>query len=147
MTLLILALRWKDLVLVFFDEGQARAVGLSPALWQGMFFVLLSACTVAAMQTVGATLVVAMVIIPGATAYLLVDRFGYLILLATGMGALSSAAGAHASYFLDGSTGGCIVVLQCTLFGLAWLFGPKHGLLGHLRKEQRAAQLEEGGRS
>ncbi len=148
LTLLILSLRWKDLVLVFFDEGQARATGLSPALWQGIFFVLLSACTVAAMQTVGATLVVAMVIVPGATAYLLVDRFGQLILLATGMGAVSSAGGAYLSYFLDGSAGGCIVLLQCALFALAWIFGPKHGWLGRRRllKDSTEPALDQGGK-
>lgn len=143
-TLLVLCLRWKDLVLVFFDECQARAVGLSPARWQGIFFLLLASCTVAAMQTVGATLVVAMVIVPGATAYLLADRFGIMILLAVAMGALSAAAGAYASYFLDGSTGGCIVTLQCILFALAWIFAPKHGLLGRRRNSNSAnATMDE----
>ncbi|MFM7181292.1 MAG: metal ABC transporter permease [Verrucomicrobiales bacterium] len=143
-TLLLIAARWRDLVLVFFDEGQARAVGLSPEFWNAVFFTLLAACTVAALQTVGATLVVAMVIVPGATAYLLVDRFGPFLLLAGGLGAFCGAAGAYASYFLNGSTGGCIVVLQCAIFLLAFIFGPKHGWLGR-RRAARSTSITEGG--
>jgi manganese/iron transport system permease protein len=82
-SLAILIARWKDLMLVFFDENQARAVGISPTDLKVLFFVLLSACTVAALQTVGAFLVIAMVVTPGATAYLLADRFPRLILIAS----------------------------------------------------------------
>jgi manganese/iron transport system permease protein len=128
-SLAILIARWKDLMLVFFDENQARAVGLSPTRMKVLFFVLLSACTVAALQTVGACLVIAMVVTPGATAYLLTDRFGRLIVIAVSMGVATSAVGAYASYFLDGSTGGLIVVLQTVLFLLAFVFAPKHGRL------------------
>lgn len=120
---------WKNLLLVFFDETQAVAVGLSPLLYQILFFSLLSACVVAALQTVGAVLVIAMVITPGATAYLLTDRFGKLSLLAVLFGVFSGGVGAYASYFLDGATGGVIVCLQTALFLLAFLFAPKHGLL------------------
>lgn len=120
---------WKNLLLVFFDETQAVAVGLSPLRYQILFFSLLSACVVAALQTVGAVLVIAMVITPGATAYLLTDRFGKLALLAVLFGVFSGGAGAYASYFLDGATGGVIVCLQTALFLLAFLFAPKHGLL------------------
>lgn len=129
----VLMLRWRDLMLVFFDENQARAVGLSPTRLKILFFVLLSACTVAALQTVGAVLVIAMVITPGATAYLLCDRFGRLICLAVALGVVTSAAGAYASYFLDGSTGGLIVVFQTILFLLAFVFAPKHGRLAAAR--------------
>jgi manganese/iron transport system permease protein len=74
-SLTILLAKWKDLLVVFFDENHARSVGLNPSLLKGVFFTLLSACTVAALQTVGALLVIAMVVTPGATAYLLTDRF------------------------------------------------------------------------
>lgn len=74
-SLAVLLLKWKDLMVVFFDESHARSIGLRPGLLKGVFFVLLSACVVAAMQTVGAFLVIAMVVTPGATAYLLCDRF------------------------------------------------------------------------
>lgn len=136
-SLLILLARWKDLMLVFFDENQARAVGLDPVRLKILFFVLLSACTVAALQTVGACLVIAMVVTPGATAYLLTDRFGRLIALAVTMGVSTSAIGAYLSYFLDGSTGGLIVVFQTLLFLLAFVFAPKHGRLAAARAARR----------
>lgn len=128
-SLLVLTLKWKDLMVAFFDENHARSIGLKPERLKVMFFTLLAASTVAAMQTVGAFLVIAMVVTPGATAYLLTDRFQRLILLALGIGAGTSFIGAYASYFLDGATGGIIVVLQTVIFLLAFLFAPKHGVL------------------
>lgn len=126
---LFLLLCWKDLLLVFFDEIQAKAVGLSPLRYKILFFSLLSACVVAALQTVGAILVIAMVITPGATAYLLTDRFSRLLMIAVLIGATTSALGAYLSYFADGSTGGFIVSLQTLLFLIAFFFAPKYGLL------------------
>lgn len=139
-SLVVLVARWRDLMLVFFDENQARAVGLSPTRMKILFFVLLSACTVAALQTVGAVLVIAMVITPGATAYLLSDRFGRLICIAVALGVVTSAAGAYASYFLDGSTGGLIVVFQTILFLLAFVFAPKHGRLAAARAARAVSE-------
>ncbi|KGQ70758.1 membrane protein [Chelonobacter oris] len=120
---------WKDLLLVFFDESHAVSVGISPLRLKILFFTLLSACVVAALQTVGAILVIAMVITPGATAYLLTDRFGRLVCIAVFLGVSTSAVGAYLSYFLDGATGGLIVFLQTLLFLAAFFFSPKHGLL------------------
>lgn len=128
-SLLVLTLKWKDLMVTFFDENHARSIGLKPERLKVIFFTLLAASTVAAMQTVGAFLVIAMVVTPGATAYLLTDRFQRLILMALGIGAGTSFIGAYASYFLDGATGGIIVVLQTVIFLAAFLFAPKHGLL------------------
>ena len=142
-SLAILLLRWKDLMLVFFDENQARAVGLSPTRLKILFFVLLSACTVAALQTVGACLVIAMVVTPGATAYLMTDRFGRLIAIAVTMGVVTSAVGAYVSYFLDGSTGGVIVCLQALIFVIALVFAPEHGLLAARRARRRATPPAE----
>ncbi len=133
-SLAILALKWKDLMVAFFDENHARTIGLRPDLLRLLFFTLLSASTVAALQTVGAFLVVAMVVTPGATAYLLTDRFPRVIGLALGIGAATSFVGAYLSYFLDGATGGIIVVLQTALFLLAFLFAPKHGMLAARRR-------------
>ncbi|CAD7040106.1 iron ABC transporter permease [Pseudorhizobium endolithicum] len=140
-SLMILALKWKDLMVAFFDENHARTIGLKPGLLRVLFFTLLSASTVAALQTVGAFLVVAMVVTPGATAYLLSDRFQRVILLALAIGAATSFVGAYLSYFLDGATGGIIVVLQTALFLLAFLFAPKHGMLAARRRIR--ATLEE----
>jgi manganese/iron transport system permease protein len=130
----VLLLLWKDLMVTFFDEAHARTIGLRPDLLKLVFFTLLSASTVAAMQTVGAFLVVAMVVTPGATAYLLTDRFPRLLALAATIGAFTGFAGAYLSYFLDGATGGVIVLLQTALFALAFLFAPKHGLLAAKRR-------------
>ena len=133
-TLVMMFFIWKDLMVTFFDESHARSIGLNPPLLRVIFFTLLAACTVAAMQTVGAFLVIAMVVTPGATAYLLTDRFPRLILIAVAVGALSSLIGAYISFFLDGATGGVIVVLQTAVFLTAFFFAPKHGLLAARRK-------------
>ena len=137
-SLVILTAKWKDLMLAFFDENHARAVGLDPSRLKLLFFTLLAACTVAALQTVGAFLVIALVVTPGATAYLLTDRFPRLIAISVAIGAVSSFSGAYLSYFLDGATGGVIVVLQTSLFLLAFVFAPKHGLLAARRRRLAA---------
>ena len=136
-TLAVLIAKWRDLVVVFFDEAHARAIGLNPRFWKAVLFTLLSACAVAAMQTVGAFLVVAMVVTPGATAYLLTDRFGALLGLAVAIGTASCALGAYLSYFIDGATGGVIVVLQTLAFAAAFVFAPVHGQLAR-RRQARA---------
>ena len=141
-SLTILTMKWKDLMVTFFDEGHARSIGIRPTLMKAVFFTLLSASTVAALQTVGAFLVVAMVVTPGATAYLLTDRFPRLIGISVAIGAISSFVGAYISYFLDGATGGVIVVLQTLVFLLAFVFAPKHGLLAS-RGRVRAALAED----
>lgn len=133
-SLAILLAKWKDLMVVFFDEKHARSVGLNPVALNVLFFTLLSASTVAALQTVGACLVIAMVVTPGATAYLLTDRFQRLLMLSVAIGVTTSAVGAYVSYFLDGATGGVIVTLQTLLFLAAFLFAPKHGMLAARRR-------------
>lgn len=136
-SLAILSLKWKDLMAVFFDENHARSIGLKPGFLRVLFFTLLSASTVAALQTVGAFLVIAMVVTPGATAYLLTDRFPRLILISVAIGSLTSFVGAYASYFIDGATGGVIVVLQTLIFLAAFFLAPKHGWLA-ARRQARA---------
>ncbi|MDH0648622.1 metal ABC transporter permease [Pseudomonas sp. GD03858] len=140
-TLAVLLAKWRDLMLTFFDEQQARAVGIRPTALKLLFFALLSASTVAALQTVGAFLVICMVITPGATAYLLSDRFPRLLAIAVAIGALTSLAGTYLSYYLDGATGGVIVVLQTLIFLLVFVFARKHGLLA-ARRRRRQALLE-----
>ena len=137
-SLAILLAKWKDLMVTFFDENHARTIGLRPRVLKAVFFMLLSASVVAAMQTVGAFLVIAMVVTPGATAYLLCDRFPRLIAVSVVIGACTSFVGAYASYFLDGATGGLIVTLQTLIFLIAFVFAPKHGLLAARRKARAA---------
>ncbi|MEJ5021843.1 metal ABC transporter permease [Ochrobactrum vermis] len=139
-SLSLLLLKWKDLMVVFFDENHARSIGLKPNLLKIMFFTLLSASTVAAMQTVGAFLVICMVVTPGATAYLLTDRFSRLLWIAVAVGSITSFVGAYVSYFLDGATGGIIVVLQTLMFLSVFVLAPKHGLLAARRKAAIALQ-------
>ncbi|MFQ6546416.1 metal ABC transporter permease [Aestuariibius sp. 2305UL40-4] len=137
-SLAVLLLKWKDLMVAFFDENHARSIGLRPRVLRAVFFTLLAASCVAALQTVGAFLVIAMVVTPGATAYLLTDRFPRLIAISVALGAGTSAVGAYLSFFLDGATGGVIVCLQTLVFFLAFLFAPKHGRLAARRRAQAA---------
>ena len=143
-SLAVLLAKWKDLMVTFFDENHARTIGLRPGLLKAVFFVLLSASVVAAMQTVGAFLVIAMVVTPGATAYLLCDRFPRLIMTSVAIGSLTSFFGAYISYFLDGATGGIIVTLQTLIFLVAFVFAPKHGLLAAKRKAKQALSRGPG---
>ena len=136
--LTVLLATWKDLMVAFFDENHARSIGLRPDRLRFMFFMLLSAACVAALQTVGAFLVIALVITPGATAYLLTDRFPRLLVIAVTIGATSSFVGAYISYFLNGATGGVIICLQTTIFVLAFFFAPKHGLIANRRRAAEA---------
>lgn len=136
----ILLVIWKDLMLVFFDESHARAVGVNPVVLKVLFFALLSASAVTALQTVGAALVVATVITPGATAYLLTDRFGRLLVLSVAIGASTGFIGAYISYFVDGATGGVIVTLQTLVFLTAFFLAPKHGMLAARRRTRAAGE-------
>jgi manganese/iron transport system permease protein len=137
-SLAVLVLLWKDLMVTFFDEAHARSIGLNTTVLRAVFFTLLSACTVAALQTVGACLVIAMVVTPGATAYLLTDRFGLLIVISITLGVVTSFIGAYISYFLDGATGGVIVSLQTALFLAAFYLAPRHGVLAARRRRLAA---------
>lgn len=139
LTFLALLLKWRDWLAVFFDEGHARSVGLHVTALKAGFFAMLAACTIAAMQAVGAFLVIALIITPGATAWLLSDRFGRVAAIATAIGVASGLIGAWASYFLDGATGAVIVLLQTALFALAFVFAPRHGLLAARRRAPASA--------
>lgn len=140
---ILLLFFWKDLLVVFFDETHARSIGLTPLPLKILFFTILSACTVAALQTVGAILVIAMVVTPGATAYLLTNRFSRLLIISVVIGASTSAIGAWISYFLNGETGGVIVTLQTLVFITAFLFAPKQGLISNKRKIKQS-KLNKG---
>lgn len=140
-TLVVLGLKWKDLMLFCFDPNQARALGLRTGLLHVTLLALLAATAVAALQAVGACLVVAMLVTPGATAYLLTDRFGKMLWLSSGMGVATSLIGAYVSYFFDGATGGCIVTLQTLVFLAAFVFAPKHGILASKRRARTAETI------
>lgn len=137
-TLLVLSAKWKDFMVLFFDEQHAKSIGVNTTLLKVIFFTLLSASTVAALQTVGAFLVIAMVVIPGATAYLLSDRFSRVIVISISIGTLTSLVGAYSSYFIDGATGAVIVLLQVLVFSLSFFFAPKYGFLRNKTQKQPA---------
>lgn len=137
-TFSILLIKWKDLMVTFFDENHARSIGLKPDRLKLIFFTLLSASCVAALQTVGAFLVIALIVTPGATAYLLTDRFSTLLIFSVFIGSVTSFLGAYLSFFLDGATGGIIVILQTVIFLIAFFIAPKHGFLSSRKKSLKA---------
>lgn len=137
----IIGLKWRDLLLYCFDPTHARSIGLDTDLLHFLLLTLLSLAAVAGLEAVGALLVVAMLITPGATALLLTDRFGRMLVIAPTIGATTAVIGAYASYFLDGSTGGAIVALQTMLFVLAFFLAPKYGLVGWCRGRGSAESL------
>jgi manganese transport system permease protein len=131
----------KDLLLFCFDENQARAIGLNTTLLYYTLLSLLALTIVAALQTVGIILVIAMLITPGAIGYMLTDRFNRMMVIASIASVISSLAGAYLSYHLDASTGGCIVVLQALVFLVVFVFAPKRGLISRSRLARRERQL------
>ena len=139
--LVVLAVRRRDLLLFCFDPGQARAIGLRTAALHYLLLTLVSLAAVAALQAVGIILVVAMLVTPGATAFLLTDRFGPMNLLAVASAMLATALGILVSYWLDASTAGCIVLVQTALFAAALVFAPRHGLLARGSRGRRPPGL------
>lgn len=136
---LALAVKGRDLMLSLFDPVQLAATGGSPAAMRLLLLTLLAATAVAGLQAVGAVLVIGMLVTPGATAYLLTDRFGRMAGIAAAIGAVTGGLGAYASYFLDGSTGGVIVLSQALLFLAVLLLAPRHGVLAGRRAARRHA--------
>ncbi len=143
-TLLVVGLKWKDLMLFCFDPNQARTLGLPAGGLHVTLLALLAATAVAALQAVGACLVVAMLVTPGATAYLLTDRFGKMLWLSSGMGVATSLAGAYGSYYFNGATGGCIVTLQTLVFLAAFVLAPQHGILASKRRARLTRTVSTG---
>ena len=138
-TLLIVLLKWRDLLLYCFDPNHARSIGLPVRVLHYGFLVLLSLAIVASLKTVGIILVIAMLIAPGATAFLLTGSFGRMLPIAAASAMASAAFGTLISFHIDGATGACIVLTQALLFVLAFLFSPRRGIL-RFRRESGALQ-------
>jgi len=128
--LVTLLVKRRDLLLYAFDPTHAHAIGLSPRRLGALLLGLLALTAVVALQVVGVILVVAMLITPGATAYLLTDRFSRMLVIAPVVSALCAVAGIYLSYWLDASSGGLVVVVQGVVFGLVFLLSPRHGVIG-----------------
>tara|TARA_B100000900_G_scaffold48301_1_gene35770 strand:+ start:345 stop:1217 length:873 start_codon:yes stop_codon:yes gene_type:complete len=124
----ILLLFRKDLMLYCFDAKHARSIGINTGILHYLLLTLLSLSAVVGLQTVGIILVVAMLITPGATAYLLTDRFDRMTLLAVISSSFSSVLGVYISYWSDIETGGSIVLVQTLIFLIAFLFAPRYGI-------------------
>ena len=127
-TLAIVLAKRRDLLLYCFDASHARAIGLPVRLIHYGLLVLLALTIVAALKAVGVILVVAMLVTPGATAYLLTDRFEHMLAISAGVAISSSIGGTLASFHVDGATGPCIVLIQAAMFVAAFLFSPRNGI-------------------
>lgn len=133
----VLMLKRRDLTLFAFDQAHAHAIGLSPKVISALLLGLLALTTVVALQVVGVILVVAMLIIPGGTAFMLTDRFGRMLMIAPLIAALSSVLGIYLSYWLDASSGGLVVLVQGAVFAIVALTSPRHGLVARLITARR----------
>lgn len=129
-TFTILVAKRRDFTLFAFDPTHAHAIGLNPRVLGAALLGLLALTSVVALQAVGVILVVAMLIIPGATAHLLTDRFGRMLVIAPTLSAVCAVIGLYLSYYLDAASGAMVVLAQGAAFVVVYLFGPRHGLVG-----------------
>lgn len=120
---------YKELFLTTFDPAYASAIGISTTLWHYLLMGAVSVTTVASFESVGAILVVALLITPAATAYLLTDNFKWMLVLACGVGITASVTGYYFAVWLDGSIAGAIAAMCGLIFGLAVILSPTHGIL------------------
>ena len=119
----------RDFTLFAFDPTHAFAIGMRPRVIGAVLLALLALTAVTALQVVGIVLVVAMLIIPGATARLLTDRFSAMLLIAPAVAVVAGVIGLYVSYYRDTSPGGMVVLTQGLLFAAVYLFAPRHGVL------------------
>lgn len=143
--LIVLLAKRRDFTLFAFDPTHAHAIGLNPRLLGAALLGLLALTAVVALQTVGVILVVAMLIIPGSTAYLLTDRFWRMLVIAPIVAAVCAVVGLYASYYLDAASGAMIVLAQGAAFTLAYLFAPRRGLLTRRRARSRRERMRRTG--
>ena len=133
----VLLVKRRDLTLYAFEPTHALALGLAPRRLGALLLGLLALTAVVALQVVGVILVVAMLIIPGATAQLLTDRFGRMLLIAPVLAAVAAAAGIYVSYWLDTASGPTVVLVQGAFFTVAYLLAPRRGILPRLLRTAR----------
>src|SRR5699024_9040751 len=128
---------YKQLLISSFDPTMAAAYGLPTRLIHYFIMVLLTLATVASLQTVGVVLVIAMLITPAATAYLLTDRLSTMIFLAMAFGSISSIIGLYYSFKYNLASGPVIVLVTTVFFILAFIFSPKYGMLWRSLRSRR----------
>ncbi|WP_138754741.1 metal ABC transporter permease [Paenibacillus sinopodophylli] len=125
----VIGLFYKQFKLCAFDPALAAAIGVPVALFHYLLMGLVSMATVSSFESVGAILVVGLLIIPASTAYLLTDRLGVMIGLSVAAGVASTFIGYGAAVVLDASIAGCMVCAAALLFVIAFLFSPSHGIV------------------
>jgi ABC-type Mn2+/Zn2+ transport system permease subunit len=130
--LLTVAILFKELQLVSFDPVLAHTLGRRPGVYRTLLMVMLAVTIVVSLRTVGVGLVVALLVTPAATAYLLVRRLAAMMLLSALLGALSGVIGLYVSYYLDVSPGAAVVLVATGFFLLAYLFAPRRGIVWRL---------------
>lgn len=146
LNVVVIGLFYKELKICAFDPSMAAAVGINVAFIHYLLMGLVSVTTVGAFESVGAILVVAMMIIPAATAYLLTEKLSRMLLLAVLQGVISSVIGYFVARWLDSSIAAAMTVVSGTLFAGAFLFAPRSGLVARalalrsLRREQKTAE-------
>ena len=138
----ILLIKRRDLTLFAFDPIHANAIGLSPKRLGALLLGVLALTSVVALQAVGVVLVVAMLIIPGATAYLLTDKFSRMLVIAPVVSAVCAIAGIYVSYYLDTASGGMVVMTQGIVFALVYLFSPSQGVIAKWNSQRRRTRAE-----
>lgn len=133
----VLVLKRRDLTLYAFDPTHAHAIGLSPRRLGALLLGVLALTSVIGLQAVGVVLVIAMLVIPGATAYLLTDRFSRMLVIAPVLSVAAAVTGIYLSYYLDTASGGMVVLTQGAVFAVVYTLSPRHGLLGKRLAEAR----------
>lgn len=136
----VIGLFYKQFKLCAFDPALAAACGIPVMFFHYLLMGMVSMATVSSFESVGAILVVGLLVIPASTAYLLTDRLGLMIVLSAGVGIVSTFLGYGAAIVLDASIAGCIVCVAAILFVLAFLFSPSHGLAVRKLRMRRLAQ-------
>lgn len=127
--LLFILIGYKELKITSFDPALATSLGISATLWHYLLMGMVSLTTVGAFWSVGAILVVAMLIAPAATAWLLTDRLGRMLMYSVLVSVVSSVGGYYLAVWLDGSIAGAIAVVSGVCFVLALFFSPSHGVM------------------
>ncbi len=144
LNLIVIGFGYKQFKICAFDPALAATVGVNVTLWHYVLMGLVSLSTVASFESVGAILVVAMLIVPPNTAYLLTDRLSVMIALACFFGVASAIGGYGLAYMIDGSIAAAMAVVSGAFFVLAALLSPSHGLLGRLLGRRVAGGASSG---
>lgn len=139
--ILIVILFYKELLISTFDETMAKVYGLPTRAIHYLVMILLTIATIASLQTGGVVLVVAMLITPAATAYLLTNHFGRMIFLASFIGAFSAVLGLYFSFTYNLSSGALIVLVATAIFILAFLFSPKQGFVWRMIQSLKSRKV------